>query len=148
MMNHDEIDSTIKKGIESAERGYIHSAQMLLNQAAEHRNTPELHTYLAFCLAKGEGRVSAAAKVCRESIKREPGNSLHFLILGRILLLAGEKNKAVKSFRQGLKTSPNPRIIAELKKLGLRKPAVLRTLQRSHPLNRMLGRVFSTIGFR
>lgn len=147
-MIHEELDSTIKKGIAAAEKGYIHSAQMLLTQAAEHRNTPELRSYLAFCLAKGEGRMSSAVKTCRESIKREPGNSLHYLILGRILLMAGEKSKAVKFFRQGLKASPNPRIIAELKKLGLRKPAVLKNLTRGHPLNRVLGRVFSTIGFR
>jgi len=92
--------------------------------------------------------MSAAAKTCRESIKREPGNSLHYLILGRIMLMAGEKTRAVKTFRQGLKASPNQKIITELKKLGLRKPTVLKTLDRTHPLNRVLGRVFSTIGFR
>lgn len=148
MVNHDEIDNTIKMGIIAAEKGDIHSAQVLLSQAAEHRNTPELRTYQAYCLARGDGRVSAAAKACRESIKREPGNSLHYLILGRVLLLAGEKNKAVKSFRQGLKTSPNPKIIAELKKLGLRKPTLIKSLERDHLFNRFLGRVFSTIGFR
>ncbi|NOY13592.1 MAG: hypothetical protein GXP51_07920 [Deltaproteobacteria bacterium] len=44
--------------------------------------------------------------------------------------------------------SPDPKIIEELKKLGLRKPAVLKSLKRNHPLNRLLGRVFSTIGLR
>lgn len=90
----------------------------------------------------------SAAKICRESIKREPNNSLHYLILGRVLLMAGEKGKAITAFRQGLKTSPNQKIITELKKLGLRKPAILKNLKRNHPLNRVLGRVFSTIGFR
>jgi len=147
-MKSENIDEIIEQGIDAAEKGYIHSAQMLLGQAVEQRNTPELHTYLAYCLAKGEGRMSAAARICRESIKREPANSLHYLILGRILLLAGEKNKAVKSFRQGLKTSPNPKIISELKTLGLRKPAIFKSLERNHPLNKIVGRVFSSIGFR
>lgn len=147
-MSSGEVDDLVRKGIEAAEKGYIHSAQVFLGQAAEHRNTPELHTYLAFCMARGQGRLHSAAKVCRESIKREPGNSLHFLILGRILLMAGEKEKAIDSFRQGLKTSPNPRIIEELKKLGLRKPAIIKSLARNHPLNRMLGKVFSTLGVR
>lgn len=147
-MKSEEIDDVISQGISAAEKGYIHSAQMLLGQAAELRNTPEINTYLAFCQAKGEGRMQAAVKVCRKSIQREPGNSLHYLILGRILLLAGEKNRAVKTFRQGLKTSPNPKIIAELKMLGLRKPAVFKNLERSHPLNRFLGQVFNSIGLR
>lgn len=147
-MSSEEMDILTKKGIEAAEKGYIHSAQVFLGQVAEHRNTPELHTYLAYCLAKGQGRMHSAAKACRESIKREPHNSLHYLILGRVLLMAGEKGKAIEAFRQGLKTSPNQKIITELKKLGLRKPAVLKSLKRNHPLNRVLGRVFSTIGFR
>ena len=147
-MSSEEMDLLTKKGIEAAEKGYIHSAQVFLGQVAEHRNTPELNTYLAYCLAKGQGRMHSAAKTCRESIKREPNNSLHYLILGRVLLMAGEKGRAIDAFRQGLKTSPNPKIIQELKKLGLRKPAVIKSLKRNHPINRMLGRVFSTIGFR
>lgn len=147
-MSSDELDELTHKGIEAAEKGYIHSAQVFLGQVAEHRNTPELNTYLAYCLAKGQGRMHSAAKVCRESIKREPGNSLHYLILGRILLMAGEKGKAIDALRLGLKTSPNPKIIEELKKLGLRKPAILKSLKRNHPVNRLLGRVFSTFGLR
>ncbi|SHJ31825.1 hypothetical protein SAMN02745165_02101 [Malonomonas rubra DSM 5091] len=147
-MAEENIDTIIRQGIEAAEKGYIHSAQVLLNQAVEGRNTPELHSYLAYCMAKDEGRISAAARTCRESIRREPGNSLHYLLLGRILLLAGEKTKAVAAFRQGLKTSPNPKIIVELKSLGLRKPAIFKSLDRKHPLNKVVGKVFSTIGLR
>ena len=147
-MSPEDLDILTQKGIEAAEKGYIHSAQVFLGQVSEHRNTPELNTYLAYCQAKGQGRMHSAAKICRESIKREPNNSLHYLILGRVLLMAGEKGKAIDAFRQGLKTSPNPKIIQELKKLGLRKPAVIKSLKRNHPLNRVLGRVFSTIGFR
>ena len=147
-MSPEEIDELIEKGVEAAEKGYIHSAQVFLGQAAERRNTPELHTYLAYCMARGQGRVSAAAKVCRESIKREPDNSLHYLILGRICLMAGDKSKAIDAFRQGLKASPNPKIIAELKKLGLRKPAVIKSLKRNHPINRILGKLLSILGLR
>lgn len=147
-MSTDEMDELTHKGIEAAEKGYIHSAQVFLGQVAEQRNTPELNTYLAYCQAKGQGQIHSAAKVCRESIRREPNNSLHYLILGRILLMAGEKRRAIDAFRQGLKISPNPKIIDELKTLGLRKASVFKNLKRNHPLNRVLGRVFSTIGFR
>ncbi|WP_303722409.1 tetratricopeptide repeat protein [Malonomonas rubra] len=147
-MNKDDLDDTIKKGIAAAEKGDIHSALMLFNEAVEKRNTPEVHSYHAYCLAQSEGRFSAAAKRCRESIKREPGNSLHYLLLGRILLLAGEKRIAVKTFRQGLKASPNPKIIVELKKLGLRKDPPFKNLGRSHLLNRTFGKLLSSIGIR
>lgn len=147
-MSPEQIDELLHKGIEAAEKGYIHSAQVFLGQVAEQRKTPEVRSYLAYCLAKGQGRLHAAAKICRESLKREPENPLHYLILGRILLLAGEKGKAIDAFRQGLRTGANPKIIAELKKLGLRKPAVIKSLKRNHPINRFLGRIFSSVGFR
>lgn len=147
-MTSDPLDDLLQKGIEAAEKGYIHSAQALLGQVAEHRKTPELDSYLAYCLAKEEGSMHSAAKICHESIKREPNSSLHYLILGRILLMSGEKNKAIKTFRQGLKTSPNPAIINELKKLGLRRPTVLKNLKRNHPINRVLGKALGFIGFR
>jgi len=147
-MTQEGVDTLIRQGIEAAEKGYIHSAQMLLNQATEKCNTPELHSYLAYCVAKDEGRLSAAARVCRESIRRQPDNSLHYLLLGRILLMAGEKTKAVAAFRQGLKASPNPKIIVELKALGLRKPSIFKSLDRGHPLNSVVGKFFSTIGLR
>ncbi|MBE0585770.1 MAG: tetratricopeptide repeat protein, partial [Desulfofustis sp.] len=100
-MSPDQIDNLIYQGIDAAEKGYIHSAQVFLDQAAEQRKTPEIHSYLAYCLAKGQGRMHSAAKICRESIKREPNNSLHYLILGRILLMSGDREKAIAVFRQG-----------------------------------------------
>lgn len=147
-MSSDQIDELLYKGIEAAEKGYIHSAQVFLGQVAEQQKTPEVNSYLAYCLAKGQGRMHSAAKICRESIKREPHNSLHYLILGRILLMSGNKGKAIEAFRHGLRTSPNPKIIDELKKLGLRKPAVLKGLKRNHPINRALGKAFNLFGLR
>ncbi len=147
-MSPDQLDDLLQKGIEAAEKGYIHSAQVFLGQVTEHRDTPELHSYLAYCLAKGQGRMHSAAEACRESIKREPNNSLHYLILGRILLMSGDKRKTIETFRQGLKIGPNPLIITELKKLGLRRPAILKSLKRDHPFNRVLGKLLGSVGLR
>ena len=147
-MDSDQLDDLMQKGMEAAEKGYIHSAQVFLGQVAEHRKTPELHSYLAYCLAKGQGHLHSADKTCLDSIKRDPNNSLHYLILGRILLLTGDKGKAIEAFRQGLITGPNPLIIDEFKKLGLRKPTIIKSLKRNHPLNRVLGKLSSMIGLR
>ena len=147
-MDSEQLDQLLKKGIKAAEKGSITSAQVFLGQVAKQRKTPELQTYLAYCSAKGQGMIQAAINICRESIQRDPGNSLHYLILGRILLLAGEKQPAIESFRQGLRVSKNPLIIDELKKLGIRKPAVLTSLKRNHPLNRILGKFLCAIGYR
>ena len=147
-MEQAQLDDLMAKGIEAAEKGYIHSAQVFLGQVSEQQNTPEVHSYLAYCQAKRQGRVHSAAKTCRESIKREPKNPIHYLILGRILLISGDKGKAIEAWRQGLRAGPNPLIIDELKKLGVRKPAVIKSLKRNHPINRILGKLFGGLGFR
>jgi len=147
-MHTDEFDDLLKKGIEAAEKGYIPTAQIILEQVIEQRNIPEAHTYLAYCLAKGQGRINSAAKICRESIKREPENSLHYLILGRILLMVDDRHRAIATFRRGLKRSPSPKIIAELKMLGLRKTPIITTLDRKHPANRILGRAANLLRLR
>ncbi len=147
-MDDEQLNELMQRGIEAAEKGYLHSAQVFLGQVAELRNTPELHSYLAYCQAKGQGEIYSAVKICRESIKREPTNPVHYLLLGRVLLLSGEKGKAIDAWRQGLHAGPNPLIIAEFKKLGLRKPAVIKSLKRNHPLNRIFGKLFTFIGLR
>ncbi len=147
-MGHDEYTDLLHKGISAAEKGFIPSAQAYLDQAAQINNSPAVLSYQAYCLAKGQGRIQAAVQLCRDALDRDPHNSLHYLIMGRILLLSGHREKAIRTFRQGLRTSPNPKIIVELKKLGLRKPAIFQNLDRGHLLNRSLGKLFSKLGLR
>jgi len=147
-LSPEQLDDLLRKGIEAAEKGYIHSAQIFLGQVAEERKTPEVMSYLAYCQAKGQGRMHSAAKICRDSIKREPQNPTHYLVLGRILLLTSDKARAIEAFRQGLTAGSDERIAAELKKLGLRRPPVIKSLKRNHPLNRWLGKCLSFFGLR
>lgn len=147
-MTEEQLNDLLHKGIDAAENGHIHSAQVFLGQIDAAQRTPEVNSYLAYCLAKGQGRLQAAARICQESLQKESHNSVHYLLLGRILLLAGKKDRAISSFRKGLKAAPDRRIIAELKQLGLRKPLMIKSLKRSNPLNRTLGKAFHRLGLR
>ena len=77
-----------------------------------------------------------------------PQDSTHYLNLGRIFLAAGRKDKAIQSFRQGLKIERNPRIQNHLNQLGVRRPEVFPSLDRDNPLNKYLGKLFSALGLR
>ena len=147
-MDEKEYEALVSKGVDAAEADEISTSIIYLNQAAKHRKSPVVQSYRAFCLAKGQGQVRSAAKICQESLSQDRSNSLHYLILGRLLLMSGDRSKAIKTFRLGLKASPNSLIIKEFKKLGLRKPVVLRQFKRSSPLNLFLGKVLSMIGLR
>lgn len=148
MVDTEKLEALSTKGIEAAEKGYIHSAQVFLGQVPEQQRSPELTSYLAYCQAKSESPDGPAAKTCEESIAQEPDNPTHYLILGRIMLLRGDKASAIEAFRQGLARKKDSRIANELNKLGLRRPPVIKQLSRSHPLNRYLGKLLYKLGLR
>ncbi|MBD1400748.1 tetratricopeptide repeat protein [Pelovirga terrestris] len=147
-MQEKELNDLLNKGKEAVEKGYIPSAQVFFSQVAEHKNSPEVRSYLAYCLAKSQGRTQVAAKTCIESIRREPDNPTHYLLLGRIHLLADDKVKAVQVLRQGANINKDQRIINEISKLGMRRAPVIKSLKRNHPLNRVLGKIFARLGLR
>ena len=144
----DNYDKLLNNGISAAETGSYDEAFIILTQAAEHIQSPIVKSYSAYCQAKSHGKLSAAAEICQGNIATESHNSVHYLILGRIFLLAGNRRKAIKIFHMGLKVSPNPLIIKEFKQLGKRNSPVIKVLDREHSLNRLLGKAFSTVGFR
>ena len=129
-MQPEEINELLNKGKEAVEKGYIPSAQVFFSQVAEQQKTPEVRSYLAYCLAKSQGRTQVAAKTCTESIRREPDNPTHYLLLGRIHLLAADKEKAIQVLRQGIKINNDPRILNEIRRMGLRKAAVIKNLNK------------------
>ncbi|MBW6508617.1 MAG: hypothetical protein K0A94_03630 [Desulfuromonadales bacterium] len=147
-MQPNELNDLLNKGREAVEKGYIPSAQVFFSQVAEQHNIPEVRSYLAYCLAKSQGRTQVAAKTCIESIRREPDNPTHYLLLGRIHLLTDDKDKAVQVLRQGAKINKDPRLLNEINKMGLRKPPVMTGLKRNHPLNRFLGKLLARLGLR
>ncbi len=144
----ESYDKLLNDGIKAAEVGSYAEALIVLNQAAEQIPSPIAKSYTAYCQANSDGRLSEAAIVCQESIAKERHNSVHYLILGRIFLLAGNRTKAIRTFRTGLKIDTNPLIIKELRQLGLRKEPIIEALDRGHPLNQFLGKTFAKMGLK
>jgi len=136
------------KGLEALERDQAFLALSCLEQAKPLRENPLYCSSLALCLAKTRNAHDEAESLCREAMNNDRGNPTHYLHLGRILMLAGEKKKAVKTFREGLKHGNDPRIIRELDNLGLRRPPIFPSLDRSHPLNKFGGLLMSRLGCR
>lgn len=140
--------SNLDSAIQAADRGNTLVALLQLEEAANCSNTPLLNSYLGYCLARERRQFKQGVNLCREALHKEPGNSAHFLNLGRIYLEAGQKAHALKAFRQGLKVGRNPRIVKELERLGSRKPPVIASLARNHPFNYYLGLFLHRFGLR
>jgi tetratricopeptide (TPR) repeat protein len=151
LMNTDHFDDILEQVVDAAENGSFQLASTFLSQAGQYVNSPLLQSYRAYCtagLTQDRRQQREAVIACQESIQRDPANSVHYLLQGRVLLLMGDRKNAVRVFKAGLKIAPNPKIIAEVKRIGIRKSEVFEKLDRNHPLNIYLGKLFSRLGLR
>lgn len=124
------------------------TAMRYLERAIVIERVPIYLSSLAFCVAKEKRDFPRAQSLCKEAIKHEPRNSQHFLSLGRIYLLSGQKKEAIRMFRMGLRCGRNQEILRELDRLGLRKDPLIPFLNRSNPINKYLGIMLKKTGLR
>ena len=119
-----------------------------LEKGLKFSNEPRWHSHLGYCIAKERGQAKKGVDLCRHALSVEPDNSIHYLHLGRVHLLAGNKEEALRIFRQGISKDGNEKIMQKLIELGMRKPLLFPSLERSHPLNKYLGLLLSRLGLR
>jgi len=118
----------------------------------EHNGTatesPEVISLMGYSLAKESGQLKEGIALCEKAILLNPNQPEYYLNLGRIYLLANKKASAIRIFKTGLKIRRDPRIIMELKALGIRKAPFLKALPRDHTLNIIAGKVLKLLKFR
>jgi len=147
-MANQSFQELVSQGVQAIDQGNTMMALMHLEDASKAGDSPALKSYLGFCLAKERRQFKKAVTFCREATRLEPLNSQYWLNLGRVCLLANQKRLAIEAFRRGLKVNCNRQIVDELKRLGLRKTPVFSTLERTHFLNRQVGRVLDQLKLR
>jgi Tfp pilus assembly protein PilF len=143
-----EAEEFYTLGMDALKQGNTVDALELLEKAVSETRNPRYCSCLGICLAKGKRDFKRAVSLCKEAIRNDPKNSLHFLNLGRVHLLAGQKKDAIRIFYMGLRHQNNQEITAELKKLGTRRPPVIPFLARENPLNKFLGKLLHKWGYR
>ena len=140
-MGSEHPQGLLDQAIAAAEEGNALLALMHLERLPEDCRPPLAWSYLGYCLARERRQFRRGQNFCQQALQQDPANSLHYLNLGRIYLLAGQKARAISTFRRGLKFGRDRRIMAELRGLGLRRLPVFQKLDRNHFLNRLAGRV-------
>jgi len=138
--------STPHPAIAAAEKGDTLIALMLLEKIEQH--TPLTRSYYGYVIARERGEFNQAVALCREAMRDQPQNTVHYLNLGRVFLAAGNRDKAIRVFREGLKFGRNAKIQRHLDQLGLRRPEVIPALARTNPLNKYLGLLLARVGLR
>jgi len=146
-MEHQSA-TLLKEGMAALDAGNTALALQRLQAAAELDESPEILSHFAYCVAKELQDYRRAEALCGEAIDEEPWYSAHYLNLGRIRLLEGRREDAIRVFRDGLLREANPRIKAELERLGIRKYPIISSLPREHFLNKYLGKFLTALKLR
>jgi tetratricopeptide (TPR) repeat protein len=106
-------------------------------------------SYYGLSRAMAFGATLQAIQACETAARRDFFNPDLHLNLGRAYLLAGKTTKAIASFHRGLEIAPTHKaLLAEFKKVDRREPPPLSVFSRSHPLNRVLGKLRSSLRSR
>jgi tetratricopeptide (TPR) repeat protein len=144
----ESVNALTLQGVKALEQGNSLVALMHFETAAKKESTPIVMAYYGYCLVLERQEYRKGLSLCLQATEKVPNDSKLWLLLGRTCLQAGQKTAAMKAFRRGLKVGRNPEITAELRRLGMRKPPVIASLDRGHLLNRQLGKCFNWFGLR
>jgi len=106
------------------------------------------HSYLGYCIARERGQHRQGRELCLSSLAAEPDRPAHYCNLGRVQLLSGDKEDALRVLREGMAKGGSPEIARLLDTLGTRNPPVIPSLARTNPLNRYLGLLLKRLGLR
>ncbi len=147
-MRESESARLFAKGLYFFEKGEFSAALIHFEKAHQLDPTPDCCSHLAYCLARERGQFKMALALCTEALEKEPDKPLHYLHLGRVHILRGQKVEAIQTFRQGLGHGDEPLLRAELDNLGTRKPPVISFLTRDNPVNKYLGMILAKLGLR
>ena len=120
-------------------------AEALDHFRAAHRLEPasaRYRSYYGMCLGLAERRFDKALELCRAAAKEEFFNPDLYRNLARIHLAFGFKLEGIRYLRRGLMIDPSSEtIVADLRRLGVRRRPLLGFLRRRHLLNRWFGRL-------
>ncbi len=104
------------------------------------RESPERQSYYALTNALERGQIAFSLELAMNAIEKMPDTAELYLNLGRIYLKADRKAEAAGAFHKGISIDPDNKEIKKfLSKLGNRRKPILRSLPRTHFLNKYLG---------
>ena len=138
----------VKKGIAFLHDNNRLAALACFDKAFVFGKSPELLSYLSYCIAAERGQIYEALKLCNNALSQEPDNPVHYLNLGRIYLHTGKKEEALLTLRKGLSFGENKTIKSILEKIGTRDKPVLPFLPRNSFLNKYIGLLLHRLKLR
>lgn len=142
-------EQSFTKGLEALAHGegvkalaLFEAAIRLDRQFRAERPQPRYLSYYGLCLGLESRRWKEAVDLCREALATESYNPDLHLNLARVLLAAGRRKEGFEVLRRGLEVDDQHEGLRRaVTAMGSRRRPPLPFLARSHPLNRLLGKM-------
>jgi tetratricopeptide (TPR) repeat protein len=150
MKLHPEVEASVEfeRARESLAARRTLAALAHLEKALKLQDNPSWYSYLGYCIAKQRGQIKKGIELCLSSLELERDEPVHYLNLGNIYLISGNKPEALRVFREGMARGDQEEIRRILDEIGTRKLPIIKSLPRDHPVNRFLGIILGKIGLR
>jgi len=143
-------EQSFSKGLEALGRGEPVKALAMFEAAirldrkfrAAARPQPRYLSFYGLCLGLESHRWKEAVDLCREAVAAESYNPDLHLNLGRVLVAAGRRKEGWEALRRGLTVDEaHEGLKRAIAAMGERRRAALPFLSRSHPINKLLGKM-------
>lgn len=103
-------------------------------------------SYYGLALCRSRSGFREALRHCRTATSLEPDRADLWWNLGHVAMAVGRRAEAHRAWRRGLSLEPqHSALLAEVKRMGVRRAPVLGFLPRQHGLNVALGRLRSRL---
>ena len=147
--HHGTHESNVlyNRAIEMLNRNRASAARKHLEEALQ--ICPQHPAYLSLyglCVAIDAEDFDSARRICEKAVKMNPSDPVNRVNLGKVFRLQGDNGSAYEEFLAAWQLDRlHPAPAAELTRMGIRRPPVLRFLPRSHWANIFLGRLRSQL---
>jgi len=142
-----ESNALFNRAIEMLNRNRAAAARKSLEEALQ--ICPQHPAYLSMyglCVAIDSDDFDSARRICEKAVKMNPDDPINRVNLGKVFRLQGDNASAYEEFLAAWQLDKlHPAPAAELTRMGIRRPPVLRFLPRSHWANIFLGRLRSQL---
>jgi tetratricopeptide (TPR) repeat protein len=132
-------------GIRAVEVGDLLLGLHCFEQIPEVKMSALELSYYAYCLAGERRAVRQAFLLMERALGIDRCHPLIYLNLGRIQQISGAPDRAIESFRRGIRIQRHPLLLKALERSCPRRNLLLPFLQRSNPVNVAGGRLLAKL---
>ncbi|HKY32321.1 MAG TPA: tetratricopeptide repeat protein [Candidatus Polarisedimenticolia bacterium] len=152
-MSSRSAEMSFRKGLQALDEkrhleslAYFESALNLEEKSGNPAPRMKYLSYYGLSLSLAAGRTQEAIEMCEKALSVEFYNPDLYLNVARVYLTAGERRRAHKALCQGLRIEKgHAGLIAEIRRMGVRRRPVFGFLPRHHVLNRLTGAFVSRL---